>query len=30
MVQKMLGIREAKNGTKVELLHAGTDGHHKF
>ena len=31
MVQKMLGIREAKNGTKAtKLLHARTDGHQKF
>ena len=28
MVQKMLGIREAKNGTKAgELLLTGTNGH---
>ena len=30
MVQKMFGISEARRGTKVELLHAGTDGHQKF
>ena len=30
MVQKMLGVCEAKNGTKAnKLLHAGTDGHSK-
>ena len=31
MVQKMLGVCEAKNGTKAnKLLHAGTDGHQRI
>ena len=31
MVQKMLGVCEAKNGTKAnKLLHAGTDRHQRI
>ena len=30
MVQKVFGIREAKNGTEIdELLQTGTDGHQR-